>query len=295
MPPGEWLMIPHPQYEPIKRNAWINAKRPGRLHREEISICSCSPPQQEYDETGTPLPLLGCSGPNNDDMMAPIPGCRNRQAMIHCDPKTCPCGELCSNKPFHLLGPGPVIQAFLTENRGHGVKAMQAINKGSFVIEYLGEVVDARELSQRMAEARRAGERHSYAVELAPGLFVDARKKGNVSRLINSSCDPNCEVQRWHDAATGEIRAGIFAKKDIAPGQELTHDFFFFFAAPKGSSSHQLAQEMNAFQCLCGAKSCRRVESSLCLLPRVCLTLDSSSLPTGILHLCLMLQGKAFT
>lgn len=259
MPPGEWLMIPHPVYEPIKRNAWVNAKRPGRLHREEISICSCTPPELQYGENGAPMAReAGCTGPVTEDGSAPTStGCRNRQAMIHCDPKTCPCGELCSNKAFHLMGTGPVIQALLTENRGHGVKAMQAIQKGSFVIEYLGEVVDARELTQRTAEARRAGERHCYAVELAPGLFVDARRKGNVSRLINSSCEPNCEVQRWHDAATGEIRAGIFAKKDIPPGQELTHDFFFFFAASKGSSSLQLAQEMNAFQCLCGAQSCR--------------------------------------
>ena len=252
-------MIPHPQYEPIKRNAWVNAKRPGRLHREEISICSCIPPELQYDEAGAPITSAGCTGPSaTEDGSAPsTSGCRNRQAMIHCDPKTCPCGELCTNKAFHLLGAGPTIQAFLTENRGHGVKAMQAITKGSFVIEYLGEVVDGRELSQRTAEARRAGERHCYAVELAPGLFVDGRKKGNVARLINSSCEPNCEVQRWHDAATGEIRAGIFAKADISPGQELTHDFFFFFSASKGSSSHQLAQEMISFQCLCGAKSCR--------------------------------------
>jgi hypothetical protein len=30
--------------------------------------------------------------------------CLNRVMKIHCDQKTCPCGEHCSNKPFHQLG-----------------------------------------------------------------------------------------------------------------------------------------------------------------------------------------------
>lgn len=44
---------------------------------------------------------------------------------------------------------------------------------------------------------------------LAPaGLIIDARSKGNLARLLNSSCDPNCETQKWHDAGNGEVGAG---------------------------------------------------------------------------------------
>jgi hypothetical protein len=65
--------------------------------------------------------------------------CLNRLSFIHCDPRTCPCGQLCSNKPFHLLK-APQLDVFLTENRGHGVRMMQPLRKGNFVVEYAGEV-----------------------------------------------------------------------------------------------------------------------------------------------------------
>lgn len=48
-----------------------------------------------------------------------------------------------------------------------------------------------------MEAARDSGEQHFYIMEMGPGLFIDARKKGNYARLLNSCCDPNCETQKW--------------------------------------------------------------------------------------------------
>ncbi len=64
------------------------------------------------------------------------------------------------------------------------------------------------------------------------------------------SCDPNCETQKWHDAATGEPRIGIFATRDIQPGEELTYDYFF---QHYGVSAVDTAD----FICMCGAPNCR--------------------------------------
>ena len=50
-----------------------------------------------------------------------------------------------------------------------------------------------------MREAKLSGQPHFYMMELTPGLIIDARAKGNLARLINSSCAPNCESQKWHD------------------------------------------------------------------------------------------------
>lgn len=59
------------------------------------------------------------------------------------------------------------------------------------------QVIDQAELQRRMDAARDSGEQHFYIMELGPGLFIDAKRKGNHARLLNSSCDPNCETQKW--------------------------------------------------------------------------------------------------
>lgn len=82
------------------------------------------------------------------------------------------------------------------------------------------------------------------------GLYIDARRKGNWARLLNSSCDPNCETQKWHSATTGEVRVGIYALRDIPVGEELTYDYFFeHYGAMKPAAG--------SFVCKCGAKNCR--------------------------------------
>lgn len=51
------------------------------------------------------------------------------------------------------------------------------------------------------------------------GLIIDARSKGNLARLLNSSCDPNCETQKWHDAGNSEVRSWAHAcvhPKDVS-------------------------------------------------------------------------------
>lgn len=65
--------------------------------------------------------------------------CLNRLSYIHCDPRTCPCAADCTNKPFHLLKM-PKMEVFLTDNRGHGVRPLQPVKRGQFVVEYAGEV-----------------------------------------------------------------------------------------------------------------------------------------------------------
>ncbi|GAB4819069.1 hypothetical protein N2152v2_006115 [Parachlorella kessleri] len=198
------------------------------------------------------LPASAAAVPSHPAEPPPRDGCGdnclNRLSLIHCDSRTCPCGERCSNRPFWQLDQ-PGMEVFLTDTKGWGVRAAQPIPRGTFIVEYAGEVINTAECQRRAEDAKRRNEPHFYMMEMAPGQIIDARVKGNVARLLNSSCDPNCETQKWHDASNGEIRVGIFALRDIEPGEELTYDYFF--------QHFGLASAAGAYLCTCGAANCR--------------------------------------
>ena len=69
---------------------------------------------------------------------------------------------------------------------------------------FTGEIFNDTEQRRRHLQLQQEKSGHFYSMQLAPGLIIDARRKGNVARLINTSCDPNCETQKWTDASTGK-------------------------------------------------------------------------------------------
>ena len=68
---------------------------------------------------------------------------------------------------------------------------------------------------------------------------LDGDFEYNTARLINHSCNPNCEV-------TGKgLKLWIFALRDIKRGEELSYDYGFGFD-----------EDFKQFPCKCGAKNC---------------------------------------
>jgi len=172
--------------------------------------------------------------------------CLNRGLQIECNPKLCPV-ELkhpgsCQNQRISK-GKKPRTEVRVSQQKGCGLFALEKIPKGTYVIEYVGEVVDERECARRLAEDY-VDEKHKYLMCMNGGLVIDATRKGNVARFINHSCDPNCAVEEWR--VRGQPRMGIFAIKDIGPNEELCFNYNF-----------QRFGE-NAQECHCGAKNCRR-------------------------------------
>lgn len=43
------------------------------------------------------------------------------------------------------------------------------------------------------------GDQNFYMCEIGKDFTIDATFKGNVSRFLNHSCDPNCKLEKWYD------------------------------------------------------------------------------------------------
>ncbi|OWM84808.1 histone-lysine N-methyltransferase ASHH3-like isoform X2 [Punica granatum] len=214
---SKWKFTP---YKFIRRNIYLTKKIKKRLEDDGI-FCSCSP---------SPGSSVVCDR-----------DCHCGMLLSSCS-SGCNCGNLCINKPFQHR-PIKKMKLVQTEKCGSGVVADEDINKGEFVIEYVGEIIDDKTCEERLWDMKRRGETNFYLCEINRDMVIDATYKGNKSRYINHSCSPNTEMQKW--IIDGETRIGIFATRDIKKGEHLTYDYQFVqFGADQ--------------DCHCGAVSCRR-------------------------------------
>lgn len=67
---------------------------------------------------------------------------------------------------------------------------------GTFIMEYVGEVINSDEFERRAMEYARTKIPHFYFMSLKSDCIIDATIKGNCSRFINHSCEPNAETQK---------------------------------------------------------------------------------------------------
>lgn len=134
----------------------------------------------------------------------------------------CNVGKDCGNRHFKPVK----LYESLTLHKGWGVKAGQDIKSGDFIIEYVGEVIDDEEEERRLNEYYKSNEKSFYIMQSDTDTYIDARNKGNISRFINHSCEPNCIFQKW--LSSDGYHMYLFALKDINKGEELTYDYHFF-------------------------------------------------------------------
>uniref|UniRef100_A0A8B9MW36 [histone H3]-lysine(9) N-methyltransferase n=1 Tax=Accipiter nisus TaxID=211598 RepID=A0A8B9MW36_9AVES len=132
--------------------------------------------------------------------------------------QACTCWRSCKNRVVQS-GIKVRLQLYRTAKMGWGVRALQAIPPGTFICEYVGELISDAEADVR--------EDDSYLFDLdnkdGEVYCIDARYYGNVSRFINHLCDPNIipvRVFMLHQDLRFP-RIAFFSSRAIRPGEEL--------------------------------------------------------------------------
>lgn len=194
----------------------------------------------------------------------PIYECNNRCA---CDASTC------SNRVVQL-GTSTQLCIFRTNNgRGWGVRTRRTIKKGTFVIQYVGEVINSEEAEKRGRQYNLTGRTYLFDLDYNETddqcpYTVDAAMYGNVSHFVNHSCDPNLAVYAiWINCLEPNLPSlALFAIKDIKQNEELTFDYMCQTPHDNAKRQQLLEEEpegkspvsKNRMLCKCGAATCRQ-------------------------------------
>ncbi len=123
-----------------------------------------------------------------------------------------------------VIGPSPI--------HGQGVFAQRPLSTGARILEYVGQKISKTE-SLRCCE-----QQNEYIFCVSDQFDLDGNVEWNPARLINHSCEPNCE------ALLESEHIWIIALRDIVPGEELTFNYGYDL------------EDYRNYPCRCGAGRC---------------------------------------
>ena len=150
------------KYKQLSENLYnADIKKADLLKDYEPEVCVCKePPEGE---------------------MACGEGCINRSTFTECDKELCTFKERCSNQKIQRRQYAPGLERFMTQKKGWGVRARQALSAGSLILEYTGELCTSQEFEKRML-MRYKGDTHHYCLGMDSKTFIDAHRAGSECR-----------------------------------------------------------------------------------------------------------------
>lgn len=193
--------------------------------------------------------------------------------VYECGP-SCNCPSTCHNRVSQYGVKFP-LEIFKTESRGWGVRCLSSIPSGSFICEYIGELLDDKEAEQRTDKDEYlfdigqkfngptlsdgvsclmpGGPASSVDAAENVGFTIDAARYGNIGRFVNHSCSPNLYAQNvLYDHEDERIpHIMLFAADNIAPLQELTYDYNYAIGQVLDSDGN-----VRRKTCSCGSSEC---------------------------------------
>lgn len=129
-------------------------------------------------------------------------------------------------------------------------KFPSGFESGDAIGEYVGERILEDEYQVRI-EQYKAEKEFNYFVEVAAdcvtGLYIDATKKGNWTRFVNNSHEPNAQFEPV--VISGTWRIYLVAMKKIKAGDEVTIDYGAEYRSP----------DQKFVECFCPSKHCSGV------------------------------------
>jgi len=117
-----------------------------------------------------------------------------------------------------------------------GLYASKDIKEDTKIIDYVGKIISKKKSE---TNSKFDNEKDIYLFNLNNRHDLDGDYKFNTARLINHSCNPNCEV-----IGKG-LKLWISAIKNIKKGEELSYDYGFSYD-----------KDYKQFPCKCGGKNC---------------------------------------
>ncbi|KAL0401017.1 UNVERIFIED_CONTAM: Histone-lysine N-methyltransferase, H3 lysine-9 specific SUVH5 [Sesamum latifolium] len=179
------------------------------------------------------------------------------------------CGLSCKFPPSCMNrvsqhGPRYQLEIFKTASRGWGVRSRNYISSGSFICEYVGELLKEKEAEQRIGkdeylfDVSDGWDEGESEIFIDPhmsndGFAIDAARMGNIGRLINHSCSPNLYAQEvlydHQDKHMSHIM--FFATKSIPSLHELTYDYNYKVGRVCDGNGNIKTKD-----CYCGSRKC---------------------------------------